>query len=333
MKNRKTLTTFLIFSLALVALVASGTVASAQNDVFQDKYEIRVVVHGGIADPFWKVVERGVKDAAANHDDLRVKYSGPAEYDFTEFISILESSISANPDALVVTLTQPPAMDDILRSAIDKGLPVVGINAPDLRPQEESIPVLTYVGMDSHYIGVKAAREAMARIDDLERGLYVNHHPGARNIEARGKGWVETLEANGIKAGTLNIGVDPAKGAELTLNYLTAHPDTDVIFSGNTQRTEAIIKRLEDDGYDVGKDIKICQMDISPTVLSYIEEGKIMFTLDQQQYMQGYLGVELAYLNAKYGLAPPPAPVSTGPAVITKKDVSMLEKLADKDYR
>lgn len=323
-----------VLVVALISLSLIGGIFTVHGqDVFKDQYQIRVVVHGGIADPFWKVVEKGVKDAAASHEDLKVSYSGPSSYDFTEFMSTLESAISANPDALVVTLTQPPAMDDVLRPAIKNGLPVIGINAPDLRPRDERLPVLTYVGMDSHFIGVKAARESMERIDDLDRGLYVNHHPGARNIEARGNGWVETLKANDIAAGTLNIGVDPAKGAELVVNYLTRHPDTDVIFSGNTQRTEAIIKRLEDEGYDVGNEIKICQMDISPTVLDYIKKGKIMFTLDQQQYMQGYLGVELAYLSAKFGLAPPPAPVSTGPAVITQKDVTMLEKLADKEYR
>ncbi|MCF7890283.1 substrate-binding domain-containing protein [Candidatus Bipolaricaulota bacterium] len=330
--NKKLKSSLLVVLLIGVALVGSFATVHSQ-DVIKDQYHIRVVVHGGIADPFWKVVEKGVKEAAANHDDLKVTYSGPSSYDFTEFISTLESSIAADPDALVVTLTQPPAMDDILRPAIKDGLPVIGINAPDLRSRDKRIPVLTYVGMDSHFIGVKAARESMKRIEGLERGLYVNHHPGARNIEARGNGWVETLEANGVEAGTLDIGVEPAQGAELVVNYLTRHPDTGVIFSGNTQRTEAIIKRLEDEGYDVGKDIKICQMDISPTILDYIRDGKIMFTLDQQQYMQGYLGVELAYLNAKLGLAPPPAPVSTGPSVITKADVSTLEKLADKDYR
>ncbi len=47
-----------------------------------------------------------------------------------------------------------------------------------------------------------------------------------------------------------------------------------------------------------------------------------MFTLDQQPYLQGYLGVVFAYLNLKYGFTPPPAPVSTGPAVVTAADIN-----------
>lgn len=319
-----------VLSLAVALIALSGV--SQKEDVFKDTYRIYVVVHGGIADPFWKVVEQGVRDAAANHDDLKVTYSGPPSYDFTKFMSDINSALAAEPDALVCTLTEPKAMDSVLRPAIKDGLPVFGINAPDLRPEEKRIPVETYIGEDSYFIGVTAAKESLKRFTP-QHGLYVNHHPGARNIEARGNGFIDTLKGNGISVDELNITADPIKGAELTLDYLEAHPKTDLIFSGNTQRTEAIVKRLEDEGIEVGKDVKIAQMDISPGILDYIEEGKVMFTMDQEQYMQGYLGVELAYLKVKYGLAPPPAPVSTGPAVITKEDVPTLKKLAEKQYR
>lgn len=116
-------------------------------------------------------------------------------------------------------------------------------------------------------------------------------------------------------------------------SYIKSHPDTDAIFSGNVQRTEAILVRLKDEGLEVGKDIRIAQMDMSSHILEYIDQGKIMFTLDQQQYMQGYLGVELAYLKAKFGMNPLPAPVSTGPGVITQEDVDFVKDLAEKDYR
>ncbi|MBA7685971.1 hypothetical protein ES703_94402 [subsurface metagenome] len=74
-------------------------------------------------------------------------------------------------------------------------------------------------------------------------------------------------------------------------------------------------------------------MDISTKILEYIQEGKVMFTMDQQQYLQGYLGVVFAYLSAKYGYIPPPAPVSTGPAVVTVDDIPSLEDLAKEGYR
>ncbi len=311
----------------LVIGIGGSSLAQARN------YTVYVVVHGGIADPFWKVCERGAKDAAALYPDLDVTYVGPAVYKFEEFMTYVESAIAYNPDALVVTLTDPTALDEPLRAAIAAGLTVVAINAPDLRePVEARIPVLTYVGEDSYVIGVTAAEETLKRFTP-KRAVFANHHPGAVNIEARGRGWIDTMKAKGIPTEQLDITEDAIKGAEIMAAYLRANPDTDAVFISNILRTETIIPRLEADDIKVGVDVKIAQMDISPKILEYIGAGKVMFTMDQQQYLQGYLGVLFAYLQVKYGFTPPPAPVSTGPAVVTKADISGLTTLSEQGYR
>ena len=138
----------------------------------EEEVNVWVVVHGGIADPFWKRVEKGVMDAATNHSDLEVTYTGPSEYNFTEFIADIEAAVASKPDVLVCTLTEPDAMDEVLRTAIADGLPVIAINAPDLRePPENRIPVLTYVGEDSYHIGVVAAEETLKRFTPSEHCL------------------------------------------------------------------------------------------------------------------------------------------------------------------
>jgi simple sugar transport system substrate-binding protein len=298
----------------------------------EKEYKIFVVVHGGIADPFWKVCEKGALDAGELYDDLEVIYTGPAVFKLEEFISYIEAALASNPDALVCTLTAPEAMDESLRVEIAAGLPVVAINAPDLRDLEDRIPVLTYVGEDSYFIGVKAAQETLERFTP-ERAIFANHHPGATHIEARGRGYIDTMKEKGVTAEALDITEDAVKGAEMVAAYLKTHPETDAIFCSNTMRTETIIPRLEADGIEVGVDVKIAQMDSSSQILEYIQEGKVMFTMDQQQYLQGYLGVVFAYLNAKYGYIPPPAPVSTGPAVITAENIPSLEDLVEQGYR
>ncbi len=325
--NLKTsLIIFLVVSLFLVLFLSSFAEAKKE-------YTIYVVVHGGIADPFWKVCEKGALEAGALYPDLKVIYTGPAVFKLEEFMSYIEAALASKPDALVCTLTAPEAMDESLRAAITGGLPIVAINAPDLRkPEEARIPVLTYVGEDSYFIGVSAATETLKRFTP-KRAVFCNHHPGATHIEARGRGYIDTLKAKGVTAESLDITEDAVKGAELTAAYLKAHPETDAIFCSNTLRTETIIPRLEADGVKVGVDVKIAQMDCSPKILEYIQEGKVMFTMDQQQYLQGYLGVVFAYLNAKYGYIPPPAPVSTGPAVIAIDDIPSLEELVKEGYR
>lgn len=328
MRMRLSALLILLLVIGLAFGLGGGTLAQAGKTIY-------VVVHGGIADPFWKVVEHGVKDAAAAPvcSGFNVIYTGPEVYNLEEFLADINAALAAKPAGLVCTLTAPEAMDEPLRAAIAEGLPVIAINAPDLRePEEARIPVLTYIGEDSYFIGVTAARETLKRFTP-KRAIYLNHHPGARNIYLRGKGYCDVMSQNNIPCEQVDITEDAVKGAEITVAYLKAHPDTDAIFCGNTLRTETIIPRLEEEGIKVGEDVKIAQMDISPKILDYIEEGKVMFTLDQQQYLQGFWGVEFMCLHLKYGFTPPPPPVSTGPAVITAEDIPMLKELAEQGYR
>jgi simple sugar transport system substrate-binding protein len=305
--------------------VASVLQFSSGQALAQEKnYKIAVVVHGGEADPFWKPVERGVKDASDLYPDLEVTYTGTTVFSVEEFMTNLETAIASKPDALVCTLAIPEVMDETLRKVIDAGLPVVAINAPDLRePASERIPVLTYIGEDSYFIGVTAAQETLKRVTP-KRAVFCNHHTEAANMNARGQGWVDTLTEQGITAESFPVAepVNAVQAAEDVAAYLKEHPETDVLFISNTAITEAVIERLLADGVDVGNSIKIAQMDVSPAILEYIQDGLVMFTMDQQPYLQGYLGVVTAYLNVKYALTPPPAPLSTGPAVVTATDIN-----------
>jgi simple sugar transport system substrate-binding protein len=304
------------------------------NALAQEKtYKVIVVVHGGISDPFWGKVENAAKQAGDLFPDLEVSYLGPTVYNFQEFMSYIDSAIASKPDALVCTLTTPEAMDESLRTAMDEGLPVIAINAPDLRePLSARIPVLTYIGEDSYFIGVTAAREALKRFKP-KRAVYLNHHPGAAHIEARGRGWIDVMKEAGVPAEQLDITEDIATSAEVTAAYMKRNPDTDAIFCGNVDRTAAVIPRLEEDGIKIGTDVKWAQMDMNEQVFDYIKNDKIMFTMDQQPFLQGFLGVQLAYLYVKWGLTPPPAPVSTGPAVVTKENMADIVELERQGIR
>jgi len=49
--------------------------------------------------------------------------------------------------------------------------------------------------------------------------------------------------------------------------------------------------------------VKFGTFDLSPAVLEAIDAGKMMFAIDQQQYLQGYLPIQLLRLNELYGEA------------------------------
>jgi simple sugar transport system substrate-binding protein len=314
----------------VMCLVTSvfGTLADAK-----ERYRITVVVHGGTHDPFWKIEERGIKDIQEQIPDIDVSYRGPATYNQEEFLAILQDAVQEKPDALVCTMSYPSLMDDILRPAIAEGLPVIAINAADTRPIEERIPVLTYIGEESYQIGVTAAEESLKRFTP-KRAVFGNHHYGADNIHARGQGWIDTMENHGVPAEQINITADDVgKGIEIMVAYLVSHPDTDAVFISNIPIARSLLARLELDGYKIGEEIKFAQMDVDPVLLEYLEEDKIMFTMDQQPYLQSYLGVMFAYLHVKYGLTPPPAPITTGPGIVTKENIAEFLELSEQGIR
>ena len=78
-----------------------------------------------------------------------------------------------------------------------------------------------------------------------------------------------------------------------------------------------------------GRDIKVASFDIDADVLAGIQDGTILFTVDQQQYLQGYLPVtflKLFLTNANTvggGQA-----VLTGPGFVDKNNAATIEKLA-----
>lgn len=302
-----------------------------------EELTVYVIVHGGIAHPFWKVVEKGATDAAALYPDLKLIYSGPEEYNLEKFVSLVEAAVAAKPNGLIVTITSYEALDEPLRRAIEGGLPVIAINTMDARPEAERIPYLTYIGEDHYKMGALVAKKMLAMMREAgvepKGAVYGNHHPGAWGIEQRVAGFVDTFKAEGVPAEQIDVTEDPVKGAEILVAYLKTNPDTNVVQPAGTPHTEAFIPRAMEEGYTPGKDLFVATIDLSPKVLDYIEDGTMLFATDQQQYLQGYMSVVLMYLHLKYGFVPPPPPISTGEAAATKDLVPMMRDLVETGYK
>ncbi|MEW5814668.1 MAG: substrate-binding domain-containing protein, partial [Spirochaetota bacterium] len=256
-------------------------------------------------------------------------YTGPDVYSFEKFYAMLEGAIASKPNGLLCTMTNPEAMDDLLRKAIANGLPVMGIDTPDSRDPLKRIPYLSYLGDIPYAGGVLQGREALKRFRP-KRVVYGNHHPGALNIQERGQGLLDVMKSANIPAEAIDITEDPVKGAEILLAYLKAHPDTDTISLANPLQTEALTVRLEESGLKPGKDIKIIMFDISEKTLEMMEQKKIVLSLDEQPYMQGVMGVAFMYLHIKYGFNPPPEIPTNG---LYPENIKWLTEMVKQGYR
>jgi simple sugar transport system substrate-binding protein len=126
-----------------------------------------------------------------------------------------------------------------------------------------------------------------------------------------------------VPVDVLDITPDPTKAAEAFKSYLTAHPETDVIFTLGPLGSHPALQVLREMKL-VGK-IHLLTIDIDEVVLKAIEAGEIDAAASQQPYAQGFLPVVFMYLYVKYGILPPPH-VPTGPAIIDKTRLETVKK-------
>jgi simple sugar transport system substrate-binding protein len=308
----------------LMSLVGSGLAA---------EYTFYVVSHGGPGDPFWGVVMKGMQDAAdllskGTGDTIKATYLGPAVYSVTELVNMLNSAIAARPQGIVCTITDPAALDEPLRRAISLGIPVIAINVPDPRPAGERIPYLFYVGGDEYLSGIKAA-EKMLAVKKPARAVVFIHEVGHVGLELRAKGFIEVMSAAGVPAEKLAIGIDPTQAVDIIRGYFAKYPDTDAIFTLGPLGTLPTVTFLKEQGL-AGKVMLGC-FDLDEVTLKAIKDGVALFTVTQQQYLQGYLPIVWLYLYNKYGFLPA-NDILTGPGFVDSSNVEKVEQLIKQGY-
>ena len=76
-------------------------------------------------------------------------------------------------------------------------------------------------------------------------------------------------------------------------------------------------------------DAKLATFDLSGDVVKAIQDGEMDFAVDQQQYLQGYLPVQMLMLYKRnLSTIGGGQPVLTGPSLVTKDNASQVEKFA-----
>jgi len=85
---------------------------------------------------------------------------------------------------------------------------------------------------------------------------------------------------------------------------------------------------------EAGSDAQIGTFDVSADVTSLIADGSILFAVDQQPYLQGYLPVdffELFYTNGN--VVGGGQPVYSGPGFVTKENADQVATFAGNGTR
>jgi simple sugar transport system substrate-binding protein len=124
--------------------------------------------------------------------------------------------------------------------------------------------------------------------------------------------------------------MDPTEIQSAIKAQLTAKPDINGVLALGPVASEPTFAALNE--LDVLDKVKVATFDLSPSVLEAVRDGKMLFAIDQQPFLQGYVPVELLNLYTKYGLMLP-GNVSTGPGFVTKENAAQVIDLSAKGIR
>lgn len=311
--------------LAAALLVLSACSGTGQEEGPGDSDEldlsIAVVTHGAPDDAFWSVVKAGSDRAG---EDLGIEVPYNSSENVNEQAELIDTAVADGADGIVVSMANPDGLRGSVEAAVEAGIPVVTINSG--LDQFEQFGAITHVGQ-SETIAGEAAGEAFAELGATKM-LCVIHEAGNIGLEERCAGAEETL---GGEVKTLQVdGAETGVAAETISSALQADDSIDGVLALNGQVALGATQAVD----DVGSEVLVGTFDLSSDVLTAIEDGGISFAVDQQPYVQGYLGVQFLYLNALNGNdVGGGRPVYSGPTLVTEENAAEVAEFVGQGTR
>jgi simple sugar transport system substrate-binding protein len=286
--------------------------------------KVAVVTHGDTGS-FWSVFKKGVDQAAKDLKGRGVSVTQVyANNDVAKQVAGLNAAIAAGAKVIATSVPDASALKDPLTKASKKGIEIItvnsGLGAFDSLPTYE-----VHVGQTEDVAGRGAGKQFKAA--GVKKVLIVIHEASNSGLTQRAAGAKSVLGGAGVKVLTIpnaksdipgtKAKVQAAFKADKSLTgFLGLDPDVTI------PCLDVLPKGTKAGTFDVGGSIK------------EIQKGRMLFAIDQQQYLQGYLPVVFAVLfSTNLNTVGNGEPVLTGPGIINKANAAKVAALAAKGTR
>jgi simple sugar transport system substrate-binding protein len=315
---------------ALLSTAASGAMA-------QDPLDIVFTVHSGASNTFWQAVQKGYEDACAKIGATCQMVYVQTDGSIPEQVANMEAALARSPDALITSIVDNTAFDDVIQRARDAGVIVIASNVDDLEGAAGNARQ-AFIGQGFEPAGYGLARAQWANLP-AEGPIHILvgvSGPGQNWSETRALGITnyidEMIAANpdrGITYEKIDSGLDLAVVADRVGAYLSANPNTNAYFDTGFWHA-GVAGVLRDRGVPPGQ-VLLAGFDLVPIVLDEMEAGYIQVQVDQQPFMQGFMPVMEIYQSKTVGLAP--VDINTGEALVYPADVPAIREMSEMGLR
>jgi ribose transport system substrate-binding protein len=295
------------------AAATAGGASAAGSSPTQDMSNISVSYLDGLKGiPFFTSVHCG---AQARAKELGIKYDhdGPAEFDPTQQIPLLNAIGARKPSALIISPTDTQALIAPLQGLVGQGIKIVTV---DTTVSDDTIAVSRIISDNA--AGGKLGAETLNQLTGSKGSVVVlSVKPGISTTDERAAGFTEAIKA----FPTLKfLGVEYNQGTdktaqEVVTGLIAREADLSGIFVVGNVGSEGAAAALR--AANVSDRVKVVQYDASPPQVEQLKQGVLDALIAQDPYQEGVSAVDQA-VNAVLG-KPVEKVIQTGLNVITKK--------------
>ncbi|MGA1062186.1 MAG: substrate-binding domain-containing protein [Ilumatobacteraceae bacterium] len=268
--------------------------------------------------PFWSVVKRGM-EAACEDTGVNCVWLG-SNNDPGVQVQMIEQAIAEGSSGIASALASPDQLVGPLQEAVGNGIPVVTLNSGLNNWQE--IGALSHVGQDE----IIAGRGAGERFNALGATKVLCGRQEESNValEERCNGVAETFNGE-VVSQFVGLDADQTEQTNSIAAVLAADPAIDAFIGTGPVIAMSGLAAANDSGREL---LGIGGFDMTPELLGAIDAGDVSFTIDQQQYLQGYLPIVLLYLNVtNANTAGGGQPVLSGPGFVDQSNAAQVAEL------
>jgi ribose transport system substrate-binding protein len=269
---------------------AAGATSAASAAASSSSLGKVVYVPGLTGNPFYNTVSCGA-GTEAKAKGVPFEYLGSPTFDVQKQTAIVQQVTLTKPGAIMISVTDPKAMETPLKAAKDQGIKIITVDG-DLT--DTSIGIAN-IQSDS-LAGGKLAGIAMAKaVGSTGTVLPIDNSTGFVPSKQRTDGFAE-----GIKSVSPNIKVlpvqysanDPAKAASFVQQAAAAHPDLVGVFGAETNNTQGALTGVREAGKQ--KKIKVAGYDTSDPIVTALKAGQLLGVVVQNPRGEGVQGVDTA---------------------------------------
>jgi simple sugar transport system substrate-binding protein len=241
---------------------------------------------------------------------------------------LIDAAVASNPDGIAVSIPDADALGDSIRAGVAAGIPMISLDSGSDVAAE--LGMLNHVGQTEYEAGLGGGERMGAA--GVTTALCVNQEIGNTALDDRCRGFTDGLaKTNGtVEVVAVNLN-NPAEAQSRIEAALSANPSIDGILALGPTGAAPALEALRGTG-KLGT-IQLATFDLSPEVLDAIQKGDMLFAIDSQQYLQGYLPIVLLTLyNTNLNTVANPV-IMTGPGFVTKENAAQVIDLAAKGTR